>query len=69
MHNELVRRAQQGDGEAFGVLVQNFVARLNRTFTDMILAFRSIAMAEWASDDTIRELSDRAAGRPGRSRP
>jgi hypothetical protein len=68
MHNELVRRAQQGDREAFGVLVQNFVARLNRTFTDMILAFRSIAMAEWASDDTIRELSDRAAGRPGRSR-
>jgi hypothetical protein len=40
----------------------------HRTFTDMILAFRSIAMAEWASDDTIRELSDRAAGRPGRSR-
>ena len=31
----------------------------HRTFTDMVLAFRSIAMAEWASDDAIRELEER----------
>ncbi len=31
----------------------------HRTFTDMVLAFRSIAMAEWASDDTFRELEER----------
>ncbi len=29
-----------------------------RTFTDMVLAFHSIAMAEWASDATIRELAE-----------
>ncbi len=31
----------------------------HRTFTDMVLTFRSIAMSEWASDDTIRELRER----------
>ncbi len=42
----------------------------HRTFTDMVFAFRSIANAEWASDDTIRELEARrraelAGGDPG----
>lgn len=36
-----------------------------RTFTDMVLAFRSIAMAEWASDDALRELE----AHQDRSRP
>lgn len=30
----------------------------HRTFTDMVLAFRSIAMSDWASDATIRELEE-----------
>lgn len=29
-----------------------------RTFTDMVLAFRSIATSEWASDATMRELAE-----------
>lgn len=29
-----------------------------RTFTDMVLAFRSIATSEWASDATMRELRE-----------
>jgi hypothetical protein len=29
-----------------------------RTFTDMVLAFRSIATSEWASDDTMQELRE-----------
>lgn len=42
----------------------------HRTFTDMVLAFRSIANSEWASDDVIRELEARrkaelAGGEPG----
>jgi len=30
----------------------------HRTFTDMVLSFRSMATAEWASDDMIRELEE-----------
>ncbi len=40
--------------------VQGWPGGINqRTFTDMVLAFRSIALAEWASDDTIRQLEER----------
>ena len=31
----------------------------HRTFTDMVLTFRSIALSHWASDDDIRELEER----------
>ena len=29
-----------------------------RTFTDMVLSFRSIAVSEWASEATMRELEE-----------
>ena len=29
-----------------------------RTFTDMVLSFRSIAVCEWASEATLRELKE-----------
>ena len=30
----------------------------HRTFTDMVLAFQSIALCEWASEETLHELRE-----------
>jgi hypothetical protein len=37
----------------------------HRTFTDLLLGFRSIARAEWASEDELRLLEERRRAETG----
>jgi RNA polymerase sigma-70 factor (ECF subfamily) len=52
MHHELVRRAQDGDREAFGVLVQNVIARL---YASARLILRDADRAQDAVQDALIE--------------